>query len=139
VARFYLDNDVSLALASQLNQLGHDAVTARDQGASHAGDYEQLLISAQLQRVLITHNERHFRDLHSTWLLWLPHFGVNAEHEGILVIPQPPRVRRIDLAFEIDGLVRQHAHMANALLVWRGPGEWDSVGPRLAYFSRPGA
>lgn len=135
--RFYLDNDVSLALARQLSELGHDAPTAREQGASHAGDYEQLLLSTELQRVLITHNERHFKDLHATWRLWLPRFDVPAQHGGILVIPQPPRAGQIDMSEELDGLTQQRTTFANELWLWRTTSAWDLVEPRLAYFAHP--
>jgi len=137
VARFYLDNDVALALASRLLELGHDAVTARDQGASHAGDYEQLLISTDLDRVLVTHNERHFRDLHSTWRLWLPHFGVRAQHAGILIIPQPPRTGHIDIAGEVNALTERHSELASSLWLWRAASDWGQIDPRVTYFRLP--
>jgi len=141
VARFYLDNDVPLTFALELTRLEHDAITAREMDAPHAGDYEQLLISTEYERILITHNERHFKELHSTWRLWLPHFGVDARYAGIRVIPQPPRSRRINLAQEIHGLIASRVEIVNSLWTWRTVGTWDLIEPRITFFdpsSRPG-
>jgi hypothetical protein len=128
---------VPLALAGQLADLGHNARTARAHGASHARDYEQLRLATELQRTLITHNEQHFRELHSAWRLWLPHFDVDTRHSGILVIPQPPRTGRIDIADEINALAEHRTEFANSMWLWRTAGASELIEPRATYFPLP--
>lgn len=92
VARFYLDEDVTEKLVAALMALGLHAVSTRQVGRKGASDFMQLLFAAQEDRVLVTHNARHFEELHGAWLAWSAEWNASAaaRHHGILVIEQGP-------------------------------------------------
>jgi len=64
--RLYADENFSLAVTEALRALGHDVLTALEDGrANQAIPDEQVLARAtELERVLLTLNRRDFRRLH---------------------------------------------------------------------------
>ena len=67
-AALYCDEDVSVVLAAMLRARGFPVPTARD--TEHLGqtDEDQLQVSADAGRVLLTHNRVDFERLHRHWI-----------------------------------------------------------------------
>lgn len=63
----YLDECVDLRLADELRQRGIAVTIARDVPMLHADDEEQLVHASERDLVLLTHNRRHFWQLHTDW------------------------------------------------------------------------
>jgi predicted nuclease of predicted toxin-antitoxin system len=66
VARFYSDENIPLPVVTELRQLGHDVLTALDAGKANASvpDPEVLAFASGANRILLSHNRRHFLHLH---------------------------------------------------------------------------
>jgi predicted nuclease of predicted toxin-antitoxin system len=66
VARFYSDENVALQAVMELRRLGHDVLTSREAGKPNAAvpDAEVLAFAAAQGRILLSHNRRHFLQLH---------------------------------------------------------------------------
>jgi predicted nuclease of predicted toxin-antitoxin system len=66
VARFYSNENIALPAVMELRRLGHDVLTSRDAGNANAAvpDPEVLAFAASEDRILLSHNRRHFLDLH---------------------------------------------------------------------------
>jgi Domain of unknown function (DUF5615) len=124
LARIYLDNDIALQLTAALDALGHDVIHTRSVGRESACDDEQLQTSATGQRLLVTHNRKDFRLLHSAWLRWSGDWHIDAVHFGILVLPQPIPD---DAAEAIDRLVRSSGLLELQLLEYRSIDEWRPI------------
>jgi len=69
----YADEDFPLPAVVQLRQLGHDVITAQEDGNGSAADDALLQRAHALGRVMLTHNRRHFERLHGAGL---PHSGI---------------------------------------------------------------
>ncbi len=78
-ADLYLDEDVSVLVATLLRARGFDVVTAVEAGMLGRDDAEQLKHAASLKRCLVSHNRVHFEALHSEWT------KTDASHWGIIV------------------------------------------------------
>ena len=78
-ARVYLDEDVSVVIATILQARGFEALTARDTGLLGRADSEQLEFGAEAGRVLLTHNRVDFDRLHRGWI------EGGRQHWGIIV------------------------------------------------------
>ncbi|MEK6619257.1 MAG: DUF5615 family PIN-like protein [Nitrospirota bacterium] len=78
-APLYLDEDVSVVVATTLQARGFDVVTTRDLGKLGRTDAEQLATSAMAGRVFLTHNRVDFESLHGEWL------QAGRAHAGIIV------------------------------------------------------
>jgi hypothetical protein len=143
-AAFYLDEDVTEALATPLRGRGHQVTTTTAAGRKGTRDHEQLWFAAQRGWILITVNRRDFESLHGAWLLW----SVPRSHAGIIVLYHPSEEELEAIAQEIDDLATDPAAfllarsrvgrsgptvdpggtMANHLFRrWRD-GRWDCVG-----------
>lgn len=73
----YLDEDVSVVVATMLRARGFEVVTALDTGQLGRSDSEQLTFGTVAGRVLITHNRVDFERLHREWLeAGRPHAGI---------------------------------------------------------------
>jgi hypothetical protein len=79
LAKLYLDEDVSVVLGKILAGRGFDVLTARDAGMLRKSDEEQLIFAIAHSRVVLTHNRRHFEELHLRFI------GRQLEHSGIIV------------------------------------------------------
>jgi len=78
--RLYFDEDADARLAASLKQRGYDVETTVDVGRLEASDEQQLRYAADQQRVLVTHNIRHFSTLHSQWM------AGHRQHWGIVIL-----------------------------------------------------
>jgi predicted nuclease of predicted toxin-antitoxin system len=79
--KLYLDEDVRPLLARLLRERGYDAVSAIERKHIGITDEEQILHAINEQRVLLTHNIRHFVKLHKMY---------QDKHFGILLSGQIP-------------------------------------------------
>jgi hypothetical protein len=98
----YADEDFPLAVVEELRRLGHDVLTAQEDGRRAAPDPDILDRAHALGRAVLTHNRRHYERLHRQ----------GAAHSGILSATQDPH---------------NHAPLAgriHAALAGRTPGHW---------------
>jgi predicted nuclease of predicted toxin-antitoxin system len=67
LARLYADENFPLTAVEALRRLGHDVLTAAEAGQAGQGiaDDALLAFAHALGRVVLTHNRKHFRNLHS--------------------------------------------------------------------------
>ena len=92
--RFYADENFPLITIIELRRLGHDVLTAFEDGRANKGisDERVLARSTKLERALLTINRQDFKRLHNSI----------AKHTGILICTQDPdflgQAERIDLA-----------------------------------------
>lgn len=124
MARLYLDANIALGVVPILAGAGHTVESARDVGLKDAADYLQMLAAWERDAVLVTHNRKHFVELHEAWYEWPRRWGLSGpDHRGIIVPDQrdetvygPPL-----LAF----LAASHP-MTGHLYTWRQNGDrWE--------------
>lgn len=82
--RVYLDEDVSVLLASLIQTRGFDVLTTRDAGRLSTSDSSQLSYATSQNRALLTHNRVDFEALHRSLVTSHQH------HCGILIATQRP-------------------------------------------------
>jgi predicted nuclease of predicted toxin-antitoxin system len=111
--RFYLDESVSVVLASLLFQHDVDCLTAREAGHLGATDEFQLSYAAREDRTLFTHDIRDFLRLANTW------HAAGRHHAGILLAHQVPHQELI-LRFRAFLLRYQSADLSNQV-IWLPP------------------
>jgi hypothetical protein len=70
----YADEDFSFPVVEELRRLGHDVVTAQEDGHTATPDPDILARAHSLGRAVLTYNRRHFERLHRQ----------GAAHSGIL-------------------------------------------------------
>ena len=77
MARLYADENFPQPVVEKLRELGHDILTIHEAGkAGQRTPDEIVLADAQTeQRVVLTHNRKHFKHLHTN----------QPEHAGIIV------------------------------------------------------
>jgi hypothetical protein len=76
-AEVYLDEDVSVLIATLLQARGFKVTTARDEGRLSQDDPDQLAHAASVGHCLVTHNRVHFEQLHEEYLAGgNQHFGI---------------------------------------------------------------
>ena len=141
---YYLDEDVTEALAIPLRGRGNQVTTTTAAGRKGTRDHEQLWFAAQRGWILITVNCRDFESLHGAWSLW----GVPRSHAGIILLHHPAEQELERIAQEIDNLANDpsaflsaQAHTARSgpmvdpggtmlnhlVRRWRD-GRWDCIG-----------
>ena len=76
----HFDEDADRRLADALTQRGYDVQTTVAAGLLAASDEEQLRYAASQHRVLVTHNIRHFPEIHATWI------ETQGAHWGIIIL-----------------------------------------------------
>lgn len=81
MARFYLDENIDLSLCQLLIDYGHDVLTVLDASRSSDSDDAVLAFAIEDERIVVTHNRRHFKRLHKT------HEG---RHCGIVICTYDP-------------------------------------------------
>ena len=66
MVRFYSNEKIALQVVTELRRLGHDVLTSLEAGNANASvpDPEVLAFASSQQRILLTHNRRHFLQLH---------------------------------------------------------------------------
>jgi hypothetical protein len=99
--RLYADEDFPLPAVEELRRLGHDVMTAHEDGRAGARDPDLLARAHGLGRAILTHNRRHYERLHKQGDL----------HSGILSASQDR---------DHAGLARR----ADAALTSLQPGRW---------------
>jgi hypothetical protein len=97
----YADENFPFPTVEELRQLGHDVLTAQEDGRTATPDPDLLARAHALGRVVLTYNRRHYERLHRQ----------GAAHTGILSAKQDPN--HLALA------ARVHAALAG-----RVPGRW---------------
>lgn len=70
----YADEDFSYPVVEELRRLGHDVITAQEDGRTSAPDPDILARAHSLGRSVLTYNRRHFERLHRQ----------GAAHSGVL-------------------------------------------------------
>ncbi len=76
----YADEDFAFPVVEELRQLGHDVVTAQEDGRTSADDPEILSRAHALGRAVLTYNRRHFEKLHNRGVM---HSGIlSATHDS---------------------------------------------------------
>jgi hypothetical protein len=76
----YADEDFSLPVVVHLRGLGHDVVTAQEDGRTATPDPDILARAHFLGRAVLTYNRRHFERLHRQGE---PHSGIlSATHDS---------------------------------------------------------
>src|SRR5260370_41186480 len=70
----YADEDFSFPVVEELRRLGHDVLTAQEDGRRATPDPDILARAHTLGRAVLTYNRRHFEPLHRQ----------GADHSGIL-------------------------------------------------------
>jgi len=60
----YADEDFSFPVTLELRLLGHDVVTAQEDGRTSTSDPDILARAHTLGRAMLTYNRRHFERLH---------------------------------------------------------------------------
>ncbi len=78
-ADLYLDEDVSVLVATLLRVRGFNVTTARDEDALALDDATQLVRAVVLRRCIFTHNRLDFEQLHRDYL------AANKKHFGIII------------------------------------------------------
>ncbi len=77
----YADEDFPLPAVEELRRLGHDVITAQEDGQTTTPDPDVLARAHTLGRAILTHNRRHYERLHRQ----------GAPHSGILSGTQDPK------------------------------------------------
>jgi hypothetical protein len=106
MASFYTDEHVPFRLVDALRALGHDVLTARDDGRANQGidDPDVLARATDLGRAVITNNRRDYHRLHRR----IPN------HTGIVTYTDDPD--RPALAGRIDASVASIPSLAGRLV-----------------------
>jgi len=94
LARLYADENFPYPTVEALRRLGHDVVTAGEAGQAGLGI--EVLSSAHADgRAVLTHNRKHFRNLHKAGI----------PHSGVVLCTEDPDfdslAARVDLALSI--------------------------------------
>lgn len=121
MAALHLDHNVARHVGVHLRAMGHDVTSAQREGLSRAGDDEHLLVAAEQDRVIITHNRKDFFLLHDAWRRWSAAWQVRPRHAGILVIPTwPPE----EAARELNTFLQRGLPLSNKLYSWQPSQGW---------------
>jgi predicted nuclease of predicted toxin-antitoxin system len=96
--KFYLDEDVPVAIADALRRRKIDVLTAAEAGNTHGSDRAQLDYAAKTGRCLVTRNVAHFVRLAEQAI------QRQRPHAGILLISS--RYRGNEIRRITDGIVR---------------------------------
>ena len=97
MARLYADENFPYPTVEALRRLGHDVLTAGEAGQADLGIAdEEVLSSAHADgRAVLTHNRKHFRNLHKAGI----------PHSGLVLCTEDPDfdslAARVDLALSI--------------------------------------
>ena len=97
----HADEDFSFPVVEELRRLGHNVVTAQEDGRTATPDPDVLARAHSLGRAVLTYNRRHFERLHRQ----------GADHSGILSATHDS---------DFPGL----AARIHAILAGLSPGRW---------------
>jgi hypothetical protein len=99
LSRLYADENFPYPAVEELRRLGHDVVTLGEAGRAGLGITDEEVISHAHSdgRALLTHNRKHFRNLHKAGII----------HSGVVLCTEDSdfntRAARVDLALSITG------------------------------------
>ena len=106
-----LDQDVNVHIAQQMNLLGYDVTTVREEHILGASDDEVLDKATELGRVVFTHNYRDFEQLAKD------REAAGRPHSGILLVIRDDPGRLVKrLAVWIDEYSAYELSMSHACL-----------------------
>jgi len=111
--KLYLDESVSVALATVLAQHGIDCLTARDAGHLGQSDELQLCVATETERTIFTHDTRDFIHLANTWRT------AGRHHSGILLCHFMP-LRQLARRFQVFLLQPPPTNFMNQI-IWLPP------------------
>jgi predicted nuclease of predicted toxin-antitoxin system len=111
--KLYVDESVSVALATILAQHGIDCLTARDAGHLGQSDEFQLRVATETERTIFTHDTRDFIHLANKWQ------AAGRHHSGILLCHFMP-LRQLSRRFQIFLLQPPPTSFADQI-VWLPP------------------
>lgn len=80
----YLDECVAFSLAEALRKRGFSVATVLEENTTQLEDEAQLTYAAARGYTLVTHNGRHFWQLHTAWR------QSDQPHYGIIDLPEAP-------------------------------------------------
>lgn len=80
--QFYADENIPLRTVQELRQLGHDVLTAFEDGKANLAISDRLVLARaiELNRIVLTLNRSDFKRLHRD----------NSEHAGIVICTEDP-------------------------------------------------
>jgi hypothetical protein len=113
VARFYTNENIPLQVVIELRCLGNDVLSSLDAGRANVSvpDLDVLAFAAANNRILLSHNRRHFLHLHLHRVV---------DHAGIVVCTFDPDFSR--QAQRIHETVAMASEMLNQLIRVNRPG-----------------
>ena len=113
MARFYANENIPQQVVVELRRRGHDVLTTLDAGKANSAvpDLEVLAFAATEQRILLSHNRRHFLKLHRY---------KTTDHAGIVLCTFDPNF--IAQAERIDAAISAQPEMTNRLIRVNRPG-----------------
>lgn len=128
MARLYLDENVAVRTIRLMAVYGHDAVWSRSVKPSGTSDHHHVATATLDNRVIVTHNGKHFLLLHRAWHEWFDTFGNPplASHAGMIFVPQPPIIST-DVAVELIAELLDDPRagtLANRFLSWTTRSGW---------------
>lgn len=106
MAELYADEDFPLPVVERLRELGHDVLTAGEDGRAGQGvsDSDVLARATALRRAVLTHNRADFRKLHAA----------DPNHAGIVTATRDADVAA--LAGRIDAAITAERPLAGKLV-----------------------
>ena len=107
MARFYSNENVPIQVVAELRRFGNDVLTSLDAGKANSAvpDSEVLEFAAAESRILLSHNRRHFLQLHR---------HRTTDHAGIVLCTFDPDFS--GLAQRIHSAVARESEMTNQLI-----------------------
>jgi hypothetical protein len=127
VRPIYVDEDVPVALASELQAIGYQAITTEQAGNKGLRDAEQLAYAWREGMILVTCNAKDFALLHEAWTLWPATWGFASDairHEGILVVPSGSRAQAPRMATLVEQFFNSGEIPRNRYFCWKTGGGW---------------
>lgn len=119
MAQFLFDADTSPALHRLIEQRGHSIRRTGQEGALHTPDDLVLLLATNLERILVTHNERDFLLLARAWRSFARQWEATPRpHAGVIAIPQLSRLPNERALSEIDTLVRTQRELSGHVFTY---------------------
>ncbi|MEY3870222.1 MAG: DUF5615 family PIN-like protein [Microcoleaceae cyanobacterium] len=106
MARFYTDENFSLAVVKFLRDLGHDVLTVQEAGKANQKipDDEVLAFATSMERTVLTGNRRDYMKLHRS----------NIAHAGIIVCTEDLNFK--ELANRINEAISEQETLRGKLI-----------------------
>lgn len=106
MATIYTDENVSFRIVHALQALGHDVLTALEDGRANQGleDPEVFARAVELGRVILTNNRHHYHRIHR----------LRTDHFGIITYTDDPDIA--SLALRIDAEIARWPTLSGRLI-----------------------